>query len=119
MISDETLRKTEHILKSKDFRAVYRKGRSFKRSGFVISVIPNNLTYNRLGFSISSSIIRNAVIRNRVRRLFREFYRKNKRIFKRAFDMVVIVRKCPQERFSYKETASIFMSLAKEAGILA
>jgi ribonuclease P protein component len=118
-ISDETLRKDEHILKSKDYRAVYKKGRSFKRSGFVLSAAPNNLTYNRLGFSISSAIVKNAVTRNRIRRLFREFYRKNKGIFRKAFDIVVIVRKCPQRKFLHKEAAAVFVALARDAGILA
>ena len=118
MISDETFRKKEHILKSKDFRAVYNKGRSFKKSGFVLLVMPNNLTHDRLGFSISSSNIKLAVIRNRVRRLFREAYRKNKPIFKPAFDMVLVVRKNPGKGFVYEKARSIFLALAKEAEVL-
>ena len=119
MISDETFRKKEHILKSKEFRAVYKKGRAFKKNGFILSVMPSGLTYSRLGFSISSANVRRACIRNRIRRSFRETYRKNKRIFKPAFDMVVIVRKCPESKFLSKEMSNLFMALAKEAGVLA
>ncbi len=95
MISDEAFRKKEHILKSKDFRTIYTRGRSFRRSGFVLSVMPNDLPGSRLGFSISSANIKRACIRNRIRRCFREFYRKNKPRFKSAYDMVVIVKKIP------------------------
>lgn len=118
MISDETFKKKEHILKSGEFRAVYKKGRSFRRDGFVLSVMPNELTYSRMGFSISSANVRRACIRNRIRRSFREVYRKNKRLFKPAFDMVVIVRKRPEKKFLSKDIGPIFMALAKEAGIL-
>lgn len=118
MISDETFRKKEHILKSKDFREVYKRGRSCKQSGFVLSVMPNSLTHGRLGFSISSKNVKLAVIRNRIRRLFREVYRKNKPIFKTDFDMVLVVRKNPGKNFLYEEARSVFLALAKEAGIL-
>jgi ribonuclease P protein component len=118
MISDETFRKKEHILKSNDFRTIYNKGRSFRRSGFVLAVLPNGLANSRLGFSISSANIKRACIRNRIRRLFREFYRKNKPRFKPAFDMVVIVKKNPGKKFLYEEAAGAFTALAKEAGLL-
>ena len=118
MISDETFRKKEHILKSKDFRAVYKRGRSFRRSGFVLAVMPNDLANSRLGFSISSANIKRACIRNRIRRLFREFYRKNKPLFKPAFDMVVIVKRNPGKKFLCAEANGLFTALAKEAGVL-
>ena len=118
MIPDETFRKKEHILKSKDFSAVYKRGRSFRRSGFVLAVMPNGLVNSRLGFSISSTNIKRACIRNRVRRLFREFYRKNKPRFKPAFDMVIIVKKNPGKKFLYEEASGLFTALAKEAGVL-
>lgn len=118
MIPDETFGKKEHIIKSKDFRAVYKRGRSFKKSGFVLSVAPNDLAHNRMGFSISSSNVKRACIRNRIRRLFREVYRKNKALFRPAFDMVVIVRKNPGKKFLYEEAHSAFLCMAKEARIL-
>ncbi|MFH0840158.1 MAG: ribonuclease P protein component [Candidatus Omnitrophota bacterium] len=118
MISDETFRKKEHILKSREFRAVYKKGRSFRKGGFILSVMPNDLACSRMGFSISSANVRRACIRNRIRRSFREVYRKNKQIFKPAFDMVVIVRKGPEKKFLSKEIGRVFLALAKEAGIL-
>lgn len=117
-VSDETFRKREHILKSKDFRNVYKNGRSFKKSGFVLSAMSNGLMHNRLGFSISASNVRSAGIRNRIRRLFREIYRKNKPILKTAYDMVLIVRKDPGKRFLYEDAWDAFLALTKEAGIL-
>ncbi len=60
-VSDEKIGKDEHILKSKDFRAVYKNGRSVKKAGFVLVVSGNGLGHNRLGFSISSSSIKRAV----------------------------------------------------------
>ena len=119
MISDETFGKREHILKSKDFRAVYRKGRSVKKSGFILSFMPNGLAHGRLGFSISSASVKRACIRNRIRRLFREVYRRNRQAFKPSFDMVVITKKASGKKFLYEEAHRIFLALANEAGVLA
>lgn len=119
MISDETLKKTEHILKSRDFRTVYNKGRAVRKSGFVFSVLRNGLGYNRLGFSISSAIVKLACTRNRIRRLTREFYRKNKESFKAGYDMVLVVRKNPGKRLLYADMASLFISMARDAGVMA
>ena len=119
MISDGKFRKKEHILKSKDFMAVYRKGRSFKRSGVVMCCAPTALGHNRLGFSISSSVIKLASLRNRLRRVFREIYRKRRATMKSAFDIVFIVRRNPGKNISYEWAESVYTALVKEAGILA
>jgi len=118
-ISDGTLRKHEHILKTKDFRAAYRKGGAARRSGFVLYYLPNAFTHNRLGFSISSSVVRLSSIRNRIRRVFREVYRKRKAAMKAAFDLVVVVRKNPGKKISYEWVENTFLAMAREAGLLA
>ena len=125
MTPDERLRKKERLLKSKDFRLVYKKGRAFygpdgKKAGVVLCRAPNGLGNNRIGFSISSKNIKLATRRNRIRRLFREVFRRNKRGLKAGFDIVIIVKKKPERtQVSYKETERIFFKLDKEAGILA
>jgi ribonuclease P protein component len=117
MISDGKLPKREHVLKSKDFRAIYKKGRSFKRGGFVLCIMPNGLAHSRIGFSISSTIVKLASIRNRIRRVFREIYRKNRQSIKTGFDIVVVVRKSPGKAFLYGKAMEIFTGLLKEAGV--
>jgi ribonuclease P protein component len=113
-----TFRKKEHILKSGDFRTVYKRGRSFKRDGFALSILGNALGYNRIGFSISSTNVRRAASRNRIRRLFREAYRINKAAFKMAYDIVIIAKKDPGKRFSYVQAAEALTALARDAKVL-
>lgn len=119
MISDGTLRKHEHIIKTKDFRAVYRKGRSARKGGFVLCYLPNALAHNRIGFSISSSVVKLSSIRNRIRRLFREVYRKNKAAVRGAHDIVIVVRRNPGKKLAYDWAESLFFDIVKEAGLLA
>jgi ribonuclease P protein component len=115
MSSDERLLKKERLIKTSDFRKVYNKGGSFTSELFVLKILPNTLNLNRIGFSISSRSIKKAFRRNRIRRLFREVFRKNKKELKKGFDIVLVVRKDPGVNFSYKETEDIFLRLSKKA----
>ena len=118
MSSDEKFPKKEHLLKTGDFRKVYNKGSSVTSEAFVLKILPNALNLNRIGFSISSRSIKKAFRRNRIRRLFREVFRKNKKELKRSFDMTLIVRRDPPKNFSYKDAEDIYLRLAGRAKIL-
>lgn len=119
MISDGSFPKKEHLLKPKDFRAAYRNGRSVRRGGLVLYCLPNSLGHNRIGFSISSSVVRAATARNRIRRLGREVYRKNKARFTGGCDLVVVVRRSPGKRLSYDWAEGLLMGMAREMGAAA
>lgn len=117
MISDEGFPKKERLVKTKDFRKAYKEGSFFKKDGFVVYVRPNDLAVNRIGFSIPSRKVKLATRRNRIRRVLRESYRKNKKFLKKGFDMAMVLKKDPGEEFTYKKAENIFLALAKEARI--
>lgn len=119
MIPDESFKKKEHILKSKDFRRVYKTGRS-QRAGFIaVYCAKNGLEHNRIGFSISARSIKRASSRNRIRRLFREAYRKTKKSFKPGFDIVLIVKREPEKIISYQDAESLLLRPVKTLGVCA
>lgn len=117
MISDESLRKYEHIIKAKDFRRAYKKGTYFKRENFVLYVMPNEHGTSRIGFSISSKYIKLASARNRLRRRLKEIYRKKKRFLKKGFDIIFIVRKGATSIRRYEDLNRIINELFEKAGI--
>lgn len=118
MIPDEGFAKRERLIKTKDFRRVYRAGRSFKAGFIILKVASNTALTNRVGFSISAKSIKRANKRNRIKRLFREAYRKNKKILKVGFDIVFIVRRDTTLGFSCKDAEETLLNLSKQAGIL-
>jgi ribonuclease P protein component len=118
MIPDGTFAKQERLIKTKDFRKVYKDGRSYKAGFVILRLLPNAARTNRVGFSISAKIIKRAFRRNRIKRLFREVYRRNKKILKRGFDMVFVIRRDFKEEFSYAEAEQVFLNLSKQAGLL-
>ncbi len=76
--------------------------------------LPNDLEYSRLGFSIGSRNIKLATSRNRIRRLFREAYRRNKSKIKIGVDIVLIVRKDTHDSLTYDTAELTFIKLANE-----
>ena len=119
MISDERFRKDERLAKSKDFRLVYKEGAFVRKGGVVFYWLQNSLDRNRIGFSIRARNVKLASRRNRIKRLLRETYRKNKKILKKGLDMVMVVKSDIAKAHSYRDMESLFLKIAKEAGILA
>ena len=57
------------------FDRAYREGRRAGDGLFAVNAVPNTTGHARLGMSVSTKTVGNAVNRNRVRRLIRHFFR--------------------------------------------
>ena len=88
---DERLRPIERIRNKKDFSEIYKKGRRLKGRYFVLVFVPNELNYSRLGVVVSKKVGQ-ATVRNRVKRRFRELFRRNKALLPGNFDLVFVAR---------------------------
>ena len=86
--ADERFPWQRRIVKASDFRAMYDSGRRFDAGKFVLFGRPNDLGYHRLGLTVSRKV-GCAVIRNRIKRLFREIFRKFSADIPCHFDLVV------------------------------
>ncbi|MCM8781991.1 MAG: ribonuclease P protein component [Candidatus Omnitrophica bacterium] len=118
MVPDESFPKTERLLKTKDFMRVYKEGAFFRKGPLGLYRLPNALKKNRIGISISSQNIRLATMRNRIKRLLREVYRRSKKDLTMGFDIVLVVKRNFSKSISYKDVERLFMELAKESNLL-
>ncbi len=82
---------TERLKKTEQFSLVYKNGRSRANEYLVLYVLPNSLSVNRLGISVSKKV-GNSVVRHRVKRLILESYRLDESAYLKGFDLVVIAR---------------------------
>ena len=76
------------IIRGSDYRAVYAEGRKLPGDLFVLYFRENSLAHHRLGITVSRKI-GGAVTRNRVKRLFREIFRRFCAEIPRHYDFVV------------------------------
>ena len=83
------MRGENRITKPGQYALVYDKGRTRVSDLVVLKSMPNGLSLSRYGFSVSRRVGR-AVVRNRVRRLFREILRLIP--LEPGWDIVVIAR---------------------------
>jgi len=86
----EGLSKKERLVLNRDFERVFREGKKLWLDKFLLIIYaPNQLGYRRLGLVVSSKIGK-ACVRNRVKRLIREVFRKNKELFPESADLIII-----------------------------
>jgi len=75
------LPKSQVLRRSKDFERLLKGGKRVRFESFDVVYGSNDFGYSRVGYIVSKKISKKAVVRNRVKRLFREYFRYNKSLF--------------------------------------
>jgi len=88
----ESFPKAAHLTRRSEFLSLSRGGRRVHTSHFVVISKANNKGQTRLGITVSAKVGK-AVIRNRIKRLVREFFRRHRREIPSSQDIVVIARR--------------------------
>ena len=107
------LPKKNRLRKKDDFQKVYQKGFFSAFGDISLKKLPNNLSMTRIGFIVEKKIFKKAVERNRIKRILRDFFRKN--IFKitPGLDVVIFYKSKDWEIDSKKITLDLEKLLKK------
>lgn len=101
------------LKKNKDFKLTFKYGKKVVMSCMVFYYKTNNLGVSRFGFTASKKI-GNAVVRNRVRRLFKEACRLNLEKLPLNYDYVLVARK-NATRLKCQQVAECLVTALKKA----
>jgi len=106
--------KKEHLTQKRQFEEIYSRGGAWVNRLLVMRASPNDMLYNRYGFSVSKRI-GSAVIRNHVRRLIRENIRQVK--IRSGWDIIFIARN-PVAKSNYNTIKIAIIDLLQRANLL-
>ena len=109
-ISEEFPREVR-IVRSSDYRVLYRTGSKIHSERFILFWRENKIGHHRLGITVSRKV-GNSVVRNRIKRLFREVFRKSHRNIPGQTDIIVNV-KSGCAKASYFELQAEFLAAAR------
>jgi ribonuclease P protein component len=106
-MSERAIKKKNILRNKKEFSELFKNGKAV-RSGYYISrYLQNGLEYCRIAVVIKKST-GPAVIRNYEKRLIKEFFRTNKKILSKNYDLVFIFNR---EKGSFLEKKEDFCGL--------
>ena len=86
-----TFAKSDRLRKRREFLEIQKKGKKIANAYFIVLVKPGATFRTRLGITASKKV-GNATVRNRLKRLSREYFRKNRSTFKSHWDINLIIK---------------------------
>jgi ribonuclease P protein component len=111
------MKKEYRVKKEKEFQQVFKKGKSTANRQFVIYVLhKEGQDHFRIGLSVSKKI-GNAVTRNRIKRLIRQFFLEHENSVAQDNDYVIIARK-PVSEMDFNQVTSSLEHVLKRANVM-
>ena len=108
----ERFPRNERIVRGVEYRSIYSSGTKLHSERFVLFSRVNGLTHHRLGITVSRKV-GGAVVRNRIKRLFREVFRKSKTEIPHHLDLVLNAkRECAEAE--YKDLREEFLCAVRK-----
>ena len=81
------------IKKRKFFLEIQESGEKLFTNHFLIFVRESKDNRSKIGITISKKIDKRAVVRNKLKRRLREFFRTSKKYFNKKYEMIIIGKK--------------------------
>jgi ribonuclease P protein component len=91
-MKEQSYRKLERITNRSRYKAIYEQGAWSSSRHFTAIICSNAQGVKRLGITVTKKA-GNAVKRNRIKRLLREFFRHNKILFPAEGDVVIMAKR--------------------------
>ena len=108
--------RSSRLTRRAQYTSVFKDGRRITGRHFICYVTRPNEPGSKLGLAVSRKVGK-AVVRNRVKRYLREFYRTHRPSFSADIHLVVVAR--PESRMlSYEECAQVMTRLLRQGGVL-
>ena len=89
-------------LSTKEFQSVFKKGKSLRSETFFIKYLDNNLERARIGVGVTKKLGKNAVQKNRHKRVLRHILKNTLKDANTGYDIVLIANENAENK-TFKE----------------
>ena len=86
-------KKNERLRRRSEFSALFQSGKRIHSEYLTVILSTNTSDVRRLGLVVGKKVRKEAVRRNRMKRLLREFFRLNKHRLSTSQDILIVARK--------------------------
>ena len=107
------LSRRERLLNSVEFNSVYRHKKVVKSPLIWMYKRPNGLPFNRLGISVGNKFCTNIVQRNKIKKIIRQIFQRNKKCFGEGVDVVLVIKK-NQTTVNFTSFKELILGLSKK-----
>ncbi len=108
--------RTDRLTRKSEYACVFKHGEKWVGRHFICYVVRPSETGSKLGLAVSRKV-GSAVVRNRVKRYLREFYRRHRAAFVDPAHVVVVARPSSSQ-IGYGECEAAMMGLLRQGGLL-
>jgi ribonuclease P protein component len=112
---DQKLRPTERLHNALEYEKVFEKGRCFRTPWLRVHYRANEHGHSRLGLVVSRRVGK-AVLRNRIKRILRDVFRRNKGRLPAALDVVLVPQREARTHAEYLEAFLRFADSEQAGG---
>ena len=111
------MKKVKTLKKNYEFKNVIKKGKYYIKKYIIVYITENKKNENFIGIAVNTKLC-NAVKRNKIKRLIRESYYKQKTKIKKGYNIVFLLnKKTSIENISFKEVNEEIQEIFKDAEI--
>ena len=102
------------LRKSREFETLGRSGQRLSAKHFLIFIAPSQTERCRLGITVSRKVDGRAVVRNKIKRYIREWFRQERQRLTKPLELVIIARSGAGALTSAQLRLQIETALAKK-----
>lgn len=102
----QTYTKADRLLRRSEFLLLAQNGRKLQNRFFIAYAGPNTLNRCRLGITVTRRVGK-AAVRNRLKRITRNFFRLNRHVLKKHWDISIIAKKAAADIPSSRAVSSL------------
>ena len=111
------MRKIRTLKKNYEFKNVLKNGKYFIKKHIIVYINKNKIYENSIGIAVSTKLC-NAVKRNKIKRIIRESFYKEKQNIKQGYNIVFLWnKKEPIENICFQEVHKEIVEIFKEADL--